>query len=444
MNQSQEQPFDSVLQETAGPSVNTGDALLSYSPYRSSENLQLLQNSNLTNQQRETQVSFLGNMPDLLRGGNQQFDFSQFFGNQQQLGPQFQLGPQHHFGHHHQFGPQHQFGPGAVLDPRRQMAPNYYQQDARFTPQDNRFSPFQFEPRFDPRFAPRFDQQYDDFADGEDGYQERDFPPPHHRPQGPHGPQGPKGLDRPYRPDRPDRAERPDRPERDDRQANESTSAARFRQAVERANSGGRPLRVVHYGDSHSSKTALPETIKSELNRIAPTDFQVVAKGGVMSNYPLIHKAEWLDRPLRDRQPDLVILTFGSNDAGNPYNDSQFRNRYQRLIDEIKSRAPNTAILVVGAGDGYYRGRELAGIDGVVRTQRELAQKNGLMFFDLRQYMGGPGSINRWRQEGLAFPDRLHFGPSGYRKIGTATIDSLREQAGVRNRRTQNQLSERS
>ncbi len=194
-------------------------------------------------------------------------------------------------------------------------------------------------------------------------------------------------------------------------------------------------MRVVHYGDSHSNNTALPQTIRAELDRIAPTDFQVVAKGGVMSNYPVLHAQEWLDRPLRDRQPDLVILTFGSNDAGTPYNDAQFRGRYQRLINEIRSRAPNTAIMVVGAGDGYYRGQPLAGLDGVVRTQRELAQQNGLMFFDLRQYMGGPGSINQWKAQGLAQPDRLHMGPSGYRRIGTATIDSLREQAGLRNRR---------
>nr|MBP7862544.1 hypothetical protein [bacterium] len=118
-----------------------------------------------------------------------------------------------------------------------------------------------------------------------------------------------------------------------------------------------------------------------------------------------------------------------------PFNDAQFRGRYQKLIDEIKQRSPKSAILVVSAADGNVKGRPLQGIDGVVNAQKDLAQKNGLMFLDLREKMGGPGSINRWREQKLASPDLLHFSPGGYRKIGEMTVDALREQAGLRNRR---------
>lgn len=433
---------DRVDEPTQPPSLNSGDLALAYSPFQSSENLNQLQSE-------DTKVNLAFNfMP-------QNMDLGQIFRghmnfNQNQFGPQysnfrpdysnFRQQPPACNQQFNQFGQFNQFSQSTCYRQFNQPQFNqqqYYRQQyspqnwgpAQYRPMPDQFRQHQFNPFDMLKLIPQFTQQFQ----FDQPYQEEDFPldeeqdypqdmPPQNIPPG-------------RRTDRPDRPEIQERPQVNDRPPLANSAIARLRAAVERANNGGKPLTVVQFGDSHVAANTLPESIKAQLNLIAPTDFQAKAKGGVASNYPSLHAQEWLDGPIKGKQPDLVIISFGTNDANAPYNDTQFRGRYQKLINEIKQRSPNSAILVVGAADGNVKGRPLQGIDGVVNAQRELAEKNGLMFLDLRAKMGGPGSINRWREQKLAAPDLVHFSPGGYRKIGEMTVDALREQAGLRNRR---------
>lgn len=405
-------PQDRVENETPPSSVNAGDLTLAYSPFQSVDNFgQIFRpHSNFGLQQP---------------GCNQQFNqFSQ--GpchrqyNQQEYGSQhFRQMPMHY--RHQQFN---DFNNGMKFNPfdMLRMIPQF-RQNFQFD-QFNQFNrpqpPYQFR-----AYSP-YNQQGFDYPDESEEFSpefEQDYPQD----------MPPQALPPDRRPERPDTQERPPIDDRPYRPAN--SAIARLQAAIQRANNGGRPLTVVQFGDSHVAANTLPESIKAQLNMIAPTDFQAMAKGGVASNYPSLHAQEWLDGPIKGKQPDLVIISFGTNDANAPYNDTQFRSRYQKLIDEIKQRSPNSAILVVSAADGNIKGRPLQGLDGVVNAQKDLAEKNGLMFLDLRAKMGGPGSINRWRQEKLAAPDLVHFSPAGYRKIGEMTVDAIRQQAGLQNRR---------
>lgn len=454
------------VEDTQATSVNTGELTLAYSPFQRNENTSInvaftnfMQPQNMDfsqifsgrmnfNNQNQFGPQYSNFRPQYATfrpqqpGCNQQFNNGQFnqfnqfnrFNqrpcNQQQFYPQNfgpqQFGPQQ-FGPQ-QFRPMHQYRPNQQFNPfdmlkmipqitRQFQQLNDFDQLNQPGPGFDQFAPFR--PQTQPQQNFDYPPEDDDFSPDYEQDMPQDLPP--------------QRTDRPDRPQRPDVRERPRTNDRPERPAN--SAIARLQAAVERANNGGKPLSVVQFGDSHVAANTLPESIKAQLNRIAPTDFQAMAKGGVSSNYPVLHAREWLDGPIKDKKPDLVIISFGSNDANGPFNDTQFRGRYQKLIDEIKQRSPNSAILVVSAADGNVKGRPLQGIDGVVNAQRDLAQKNGLMFLDLREKMGGPGSINRWREQKLASPDLLHFSPGGYRKIGEMTVDALREQAGLRNRR---------
>lgn len=471
MDQNLNTPQDQV-DETKAPSVNTGDLNLAYSPFQSTDNYNQFQKTNQSGQDNQINLAFTNFIQPQNMDFSQMFRGRMNFNNQNQFGPQYSdFRPQNvNFRQQQQFFPQQygpqQYGPQQFRpQPRMQYSPQQYgpqfygPQQFRPMPMHHRhqqFEDFNNGMKFNPfdmlKIIPQFMQtrfnQFDqfnqfnqpqplyqfrpqdyDYPDAQDDFSpeyEQDYPqdmPPQTLPPN-------RRFDRP---ERPDVTERPQLNDRPDPPAN--SAIARLQAAVQRANNGGRPLTVVQFGDSHVAANTLPESIKSQLNMIAPTDFQAVAKGGVSSNYPSLHAQEWLEGPIKGKQPDLVIISFGTNDANAPYNDSQFKGRYQKLINEIKQRSPNTAIMVVSAADGSIKGRPLQGIDGVVNAQRELAEKNGLMFLDLRAKMGGPGSINRWRQEKLAAPDLVHFSPAGYRKIGEMTVDAIRQQAGLRNRR---------
>lgn len=212
-----------------------------------------------------------------------------------------------------------------------------------------------------------------------------------------------------------------------------SPGLVHLREAIDRANNGGKPVSVLHYGDSHIVAGTEPKTIENQLKAIAPVDYHTQAKIGISANYPLTHQQEWLDKPIRDANPDLVILSFGGNDAAGPVNKEAYEKQYQSLIDNVRQRAPNASILVVGPGDGNSivganKGNTLPGLDAVVAAQKEVAARNGLEFIDMREAMGGPGSIERWHAEGLAAGDKLHLTAKGYQRMGQTIAEHIKQE----------------
>ncbi len=208
---------------------------------------------------------------------------------------------------------------------------------------------------------------------------------------------------------------------------------AHLQEAIDRANNGGAPISVLQYGDSHIVAGTEPKAIEDALKSLGPVQYDTMAKVGISANYPLTDTANWLDKPIQKDNPDLIILSFGSNDSAGPQNQAAYEASYQKLIDNVRERAPNASILIVGPSDGdsitgANKGNTLPGLDAVVAAQRDVAQKNGLDFFDLRQSMGGPGSIEAWHANGLAGGDKLHFTTKGYELIGNAVANHIKDQ----------------
>jgi lysophospholipase L1-like esterase len=208
---------------------------------------------------------------------------------------------------------------------------------------------------------------------------------------------------------------------------------AHLQEAIDRANSGGAPISVLQYGDSHVAGGTEPKAIEDALKSLGPVQYDTMAKVGISANYPLTDPTNWLDKPIQKDHPDLVILSFGSNDSAGNVNQAAYEQSYQKLIDNVRERDPNASILIVGPSDGdsitgANKGNTLPGLDNVVAAQKAVAEKNGLDFFDLRQSMGGPGSIEDWHSKGLAADDKLHFTTKGYELIGNAVANHIKDQ----------------
>ena len=133
----------------------------------------------------------------------------------------------------------------------------------------------------------------------------------------------------------------------------------------------------------------------------------------------------------------MLILQYGGNAA--PYiSDSvsaeRYSKRFGKQIRYIRSILPEATVLVIGPSD---MGQTIDSMNisypmlGNIRTaMREATIREGGLFWDLCDAMGGAGTMEAWANATpkLAAPDLVHFTVKGSRKIGEALDRSFRAE----------------
>ena len=133
----------------------------------------------------------------------------------------------------------------------------------------------------------------------------------------------------------------------------------------------------------------------------------------------------------------MLILQYGGNAA--PYiSDSvsaeRYSKRFGKQIRYIRSILPEATVLVIGPSD---MGQTIDSTNisypmlGNIRTaMREATIREGGLFWDLCDAMGGAGTMEAWANAPpkLAAPDLVHFTVKGSRKIGEAVDRSFRAE----------------
>ncbi|PHM50643.1 SGNH/GDSL hydrolase family protein [Xenorhabdus miraniensis] len=136
---------------------------------------------------------------------------------------------------------------------------------------------------------------------------------------------------------------------------------------------------------------------------------------------------QWINT-LAQMKPDLVILAYGTNEA---FNDSldlvAYQNELTSKIKEIRKAIPQAVILLIGPNDSLKNKtaascseQQPALLNGVIQVQQAVAKKQHALFWDWREYMGGPCSIIGWEQQNLARPDYVHLSAAGYERSAEA------------------------
>jgi lysophospholipase L1-like esterase len=140
---------------------------------------------------------------------------------------------------------------------------------------------------------------------------------------------------------------------------------------------------------------------------------------------------------LERRNPSLIVLSYGTNEAGfKGWTVDKYRDMFVRLIARFRQAAPTATILVVGPPDRAMRARNKTWVamdtmDVIVEAQRQAAALQGCAFWDAQAKMGGKGSIREWVLAGMAQSDHVHFTADGYRIIGDAMYRDLMSQYSV-------------
>ncbi len=144
------------------------------------------------------------------------------------------------------------------------------------------------------------------------------------------------------------------------------------------------------------------------------------------------------------RPYDLIILHFGLNMASPTVKTYQpFKERFKKCIELYKRIFPNASFLLVSMNDRDVRGADgqfhtMDGVLDLVEIQRQMAEEEGIMFWNLQQAMGGEGSMARLQAEGKANHDYTHINFRGGEVLGKLLFDFLQTERLNEGKRAEN------
>jgi len=152
---------------------------------------------------------------------------------------------------------------------------------------------------------------------------------------------------------------------------------------------------------------------------------------------------------LSTRDPRLVILQYGTNEADDPDLDLEaFAHYYDETILRIRAASPTASILILGPPDmGVREGGKSCDhmrvkpdtiipecewrtpnvLGEIIAVEHAAAIRNHVAFFDTFAAMGGADRMNPWvvTEPKVAYKDRVHFTDLGYQIWADALSGAL-------------------
>ncbi|MFO0619388.1 MAG: GDSL-type esterase/lipase family protein, partial [Polyangiaceae bacterium] len=125
------------------------------------------------------------------------------------------------------------------------------------------------------------------------------------------------------------------------------------------------------------------------------------------------------------RPPDLVVLEYGTNEAGEHAEKyDKLGGQVDALLARVRASAPNADCVIVSATD------RVDAEETVPKVNAELsaaATRLGCFWFDAYTRMGGKGAMARMRdeEEPRVQKDGIHLTIKGYREYGKVLYDAL-------------------
>src|SRR5580700_11408167 len=165
--------------------------------------------------------------------------------------------------------------------------------------------------------------------------------------------------------------------------------------------------------------------------------YEELGINGATATTPLNWDPETMKSNIERRNPALIVLAYGTNEAGRKdWTVESYRDMFIGLIGRFRKAAPTATILIIGPPDRYIHTRSkgwipMDNIDMIVEAQRQAAATTGCAFWDLRAKMGGKGAMREWVIAGMAQADYVHFTGPGYRVIGDAVFRDRMSQYDI-------------
>ena len=128
----------------------------------------------------------------------------------------------------------------------------------------------------------------------------------------------------------------------------------------------------------------------------------------------LINNADLVLEQLAYLSPDLLLFSFGTNEAYGNIDTVKYFNSINNFISTLNQLFPTTAIIITTAPDTRSQGKVPPSQVNVNNQLIKLSKSQDLSVFDLNKAMGGWGSLTNWYKSKLTLDDKLHFNAAGY------------------------------
>lgn len=151
---------------------------------------------------------------------------------------------------------------------------------------------------------------------------------------------------------------------------------------------------------------------------------------GAHASVILSWNAELWTEHLRRRDPALVIMAYGTNEAHDAgFTVESFRRDYDAVLARLRESVPAASCVLLSPGDHTAPddAHAVAALAQAREVVAELAARHGCAWWDALEFMGGAGSMARWvaADPPLAKPDHVHTTTRGAVLVGMGVADAL-------------------
>ena len=146
----------------------------------------------------------------------------------------------------------------------------------------------------------------------------------------------------------------------------------------------------------------------------------------------IFNERHWAEQ-LQHRQPDLLILNYGTNESGfASFVDGTYEKELRAVVKRLRMALPGVSLLLMSPMDRAERaaGGEivtLPTIPKLVGIQQRVARESGCAFFNTYEAMGGSGTMAQWyeTEPRMVSADFIHPSPAGARLVGGLLYQAL-------------------
>lgn len=155
---------------------------------------------------------------------------------------------------------------------------------------------------------------------------------------------------------------------------------------------------------------------------------------GSRARYQLLWDGSIYREHLARRDPDLVVLAYGTNESGDEAPIADYERDLRAVLTRMRDTVPEASCLLVGPSDRPIQVEERVFEDrsrtaDLIAVQHKVALEYGCGFFDLVAFQGGPLSMVQWAANDppYASQDHIHYTRLGYQRLGEVLLSALLE-----------------
>ena len=135
------------------------------------------------------------------------------------------------------------------------------------------------------------------------------------------------------------------------------------------------------------------------------------AKSSDYNKFPLFFEQ------LKALQPDLIIISLGTNESFDKQTADQYFSQLDQMITTIKAKTPLATILVTTPPPSVlHRKYTNTFIEDYAQKIKSSAHETGYAVWDLFEVFGGNKNIFKNAAKGLMARDKVHYSKAGYEK----------------------------